>query len=102
MRADIASFLYLIRAAKFYRPPAAHMLRISKDIFIFGVEQRHDNGRMLSQNLGALARGELGRGLVAYDAGQLVGRNSRDIAKVLGAPGRSEMIHRDDMALGGE
>ncbi len=48
---------------------------------------------------------ELGRGLVAYDAGdagQLVGRNSRDIEKVLGAPGRAEMIHRDDMVLGGE
>ena len=65
---------------------------------------------------GAFARGdcvvirdqnnaELGRGLVAYDAaeaGQLVGRNSRDIESVLGAPGRAEMIHRDDMALGGE
>ena len=49
--------------------------------------------------------GELGRGLVAYDAGdagQLVGRNSRDIEKVLGAPGRAEMVHRDDMVLGGE
>ena len=65
---------------------------------------------------GAFARGdcvviraangaELGRGLVAYDAGdagQLVGRNSRDIEAVLGAPGRAEMVHRDDMALGGE
>ncbi len=65
---------------------------------------------------GAFARGdcvlirdaagaEIGRGLVAYDAGeagQLVGRNSRDIESVLGAPGRSEMIHRDDMALVGE
>ena len=62
---------------------------------------------------GAVARGdcvlirdangaELGRGLIAYDAadaGQLVGRNSRDIESVLGAPGRAEMIHRDDMAL---
>ena len=49
--------------------------------------------------------GELGRGLVAYDAGdagQLVGRNSRDIEKLLGAPGRAEMVHRDDMVLGGE
>jgi glutamate 5-kinase len=42
---------------------------------------------------------------VAYDAGeagQLVGRNSRDIEAVLGVPGRAEMIHRDDMALAGE
>ena len=48
---------------------------------------------------------EIGRGLVAYDAGeagQLVGRNSRDIEAVLGTPGRAEMIHRDDMALSGE
>ena len=48
---------------------------------------------------------EIGRGLVAYDAGeagQLVGRNSRDIETVLGVPGRAEMIHRDDMALSGE
>ncbi len=65
---------------------------------------------------GAFARGdcvlirdaggaEIGRGLVAYDAaeaGQLVGRNSRDIEAVLGAPGRAEMIHRDDMALVGD
>ncbi len=65
---------------------------------------------------GAFARGdsvliraangaEIGRGLVAYDAGdaaQIIGRNSRDIEKVLGAPGRAEMIHRDDMVLGAE
>ena len=48
---------------------------------------------------------EIGRGLVAYDAveaAQLVGRNSREIETVLGAPGRAEMIHRDDMALGAD
>lgn len=47
---------------------------------------------------------ELGRGLVAYDAPdaqRLVGRKSKDIEAVLGAPGRAEMIHRDDMALVG-
>jgi len=62
---------------------------------------------------GAFARGdcvairdeggvEIGRGLIAYDAKRaerICGRNSRDIAKVLGAPGRAEMIHRDDMTL---
>jgi glutamate 5-kinase len=63
---------------------------------------------------GAFARGdcvairdaqgaEIGRGLVAYDAvhaERIKGRNSRDIAHILGTPGRAEMIHRDDMALG--
>ena len=49
--------------------------------------------------------GELGRGLIAYDAGeaaQIMGRSSRDIEKILGYSGRAAMIHRDDMALGGE
>jgi glutamate 5-kinase len=62
---------------------------------------------------GAFARGdcvairdaqgaEIGRGLVAYDAlhaERIRGRNSRDIAHILGTPGRAEMIHRDDMTL---
>jgi glutamate 5-kinase len=45
---------------------------------------------------------EIGRGLIAYDAQhaeRIRGRNSRDIARVLGVTGRAEMIHRDDMAL---
>jgi glutamate 5-kinase len=45
---------------------------------------------------------EIGRGLIAYDAARaerIRGRNSRDIATILGTPGRAEMIHRDDMAL---
>ena len=48
---------------------------------------------------------EMGRGLIGYDAdqaAQIIGRNSREIESVLGAPGRAEMIHRDDMALVGE
>ncbi len=47
---------------------------------------------------------EVGRGLIAYDAlhaERIRGRNSRDIAHILGTPGRAEMIHRDDMALDG-
>ncbi|MGO9741983.1 MAG: glutamate 5-kinase [Roseiarcus sp.] len=47
---------------------------------------------------------DLGRGLVAYDAERaelIKGRNSRNIADILGTPGRTEMIHRDDMALAG-
>jgi glutamate 5-kinase len=51
------------------------------------------------------AGGEIGRGLIAYDAGeaaQIMGRSSRDIEAILGYSGRAAMIHRDDMALGGE
>ena len=47
---------------------------------------------------------ELGRGLVAYDsedALRLIGKNSEKIEAILGYRGRSEMIHRDDLALGG-
>ena len=47
---------------------------------------------------------EIGRGLVAFDAlraEKIRGRNSRDIAHLLGATGRAEMIHRDDMTLAG-
>ncbi len=49
--------------------------------------------------------GEIGRGLVAYSAdkaAQLIGRQSREIEAVLGAPGRAELIHRDDMVLAGD
>jgi glutamate 5-kinase len=48
---------------------------------------------------------EIGRGLVNYDAGdagQIAGRNSRDIETLLGLPGRAEIIHRDDMVLAGD
>jgi glutamate 5-kinase len=48
---------------------------------------------------------EVGRGLVAYDAAdadKIKGRPSAEILLVLGAGGRAEMIHRDDLALGRE
>jgi glutamate 5-kinase len=48
---------------------------------------------------------EIGRGLVAYDAEDAVrirGRSSADIPSILGFDGRVEMVHRDDMVLGGE
>ncbi len=47
--------------------------------------------------------GELGRGLVGYDASEaqaMIGLSSKDIPKVLGYAGRAEIVHRDDMALG--
>ncbi len=49
--------------------------------------------------------GEIGRGLVAYDASEaalIAGRNSQDIEAVLGEPGRAAMIHRDDMVIAGD
>ena len=48
---------------------------------------------------------EIGRGLVAYDAADaatIKGRSSADVLALLGYEGRTEMVHRDDLALGGE
>jgi glutamate 5-kinase len=47
---------------------------------------------------------EIGRGLVAYDAehaDRIKGRSSSDAAQILGISGRAEMIHRDDLVVGG-
>src|ERR1700757_1699894 len=47
---------------------------------------------------------EIGRGLVAYDAEdaeKIKGRSSTDVAAILGSGGRAEMIHRDDLVVGG-
>jgi glutamate 5-kinase len=46
--------------------------------------------------------GEIGRGLVAYDAedaAKIMRRSSGDIVRILGIEGRAEMVHRDDMVL---
>jgi glutamate 5-kinase len=48
---------------------------------------------------------EIGRGLIAYDAtdaDKIKGRSSADALSILGFTGRTEMIHRDDLVLGGE
>ena len=48
---------------------------------------------------------EIGRGLIAYDvdeADKIKGRSSADVLLILGYGGRTEMIHRDDLVLGGE
>jgi glutamate 5-kinase len=45
---------------------------------------------------------ELGRGLIAYDVAdalKIMGKRSSVIAEILGVEGRSELVHRDDMAL---
>ena len=47
---------------------------------------------------------EIGRGLIAYDADdadKIKGRSSADVLLILGFAGRTEMIHRDDLVLGG-
>jgi len=47
---------------------------------------------------------EIGRGLIAFDADdaeRIKGRSSADIPAILGFSGRTEMIHRDDLVLGG-
>jgi glutamate 5-kinase len=47
---------------------------------------------------------EVGRGLVAYDAEdaeKIRGRTSSDILLILGIEGRAEMVHRDDLVIGG-
>jgi glutamate 5-kinase len=49
--------------------------------------------------------GEIGRGLVTYDAAdavRIIGRSSKDIEGLLGFKGPDELIHRDDMALAGD
>src|ERR1700690_2219011 len=50
------------------------------------------------------AGAEIGRGLIAYDADdadKIKGRSSADILLILGFSGRTEMIHRDDLVMGG-
>jgi glutamate 5-kinase len=47
--------------------------------------------------------GEIGRGLIAYDAedaAKIIGRASSQILPILGFDGRAEMVHRDDLAMG--
>lgn len=47
---------------------------------------------------------EIARGLVAYDATdaqKIIGQSSADILSILGIEGRAEMVHRDDLVMGG-
>lgn len=49
--------------------------------------------------------GEIGRGLVTYDASdaaRIIGRSTREIESLIGYKGPDEIIHRDDMALNGD
>ena len=43
---------------------------------------------------------KIGIGVSAYDvseAKKIIGKNSRDISKILGYEGRDEIIHKDDL-----
>jgi glutamate 5-kinase len=47
---------------------------------------------------------EIGRGLIAYDAeeaAKILGKSSGDILLILGYSGRVEIVHRDDLVMGG-
>jgi glutamate 5-kinase len=47
---------------------------------------------------------EIARGLVAYDAVdavKIIRKSSSDIVSILGIEGRIEMVHRDDLVMGG-
>jgi glutamate 5-kinase len=51
--------------------------------------------------LGPMGEG-LGKGLAGYECGEaqaIKGQHSREIAPILGYPGRAALIHRDDMVL---
>ena len=67
---------------------------------VTGVEGEFDRGdAVVIRDAGGA---ELGRGLSAYgksEAQRIIGHKSREIQKILGYRGRSELIHRDDMAL---
>ncbi|MHB8887185.1 MAG: glutamate 5-kinase [Methylovirgula sp.] len=85
---------------------AARAIASGKSLLPAGVKKIEGNFArgdcvVIRDELGA----EIGRGLVAYDAGdavQIAGRNSRDIEALLGMQGRAEIIHRDDMVLAGD
>jgi glutamate 5-kinase len=83
---------------------AARAIRAGKSLLPAGVtrvEGQFERGDAVV--IRAVDGGEIGRGLVAYDASEatlIAGRSSRDIEALIGYPGRAEMVHRDDMALG--
>ncbi len=85
---------------------AAAALRRGKSLLpagVVAVEGVFDRGDTVS--VMDPAGDEIARGLSAYsaaDSTRLIGRNSRDIAALLGYRGREEIIHRDDLVLLGE
>ena len=78
-------------------------LRSGRSLLPAGVRQvSGDFGRGDVVALINPSRIEIGRGLVAYDSQQaemIWGKKSADITILLGFEGRTEMVHRDDLAL---
>ena len=92
------------RGAVFVDAGACNALRAGKSLLPAGVKriegrfERGDTVAIRSEDATLL-----GVGLTAYDdadARLIAGRRSAEIEALLGYAGRSEMIHRDDMALG--
>jgi glutamate 5-kinase len=85
---------------------ALKALRAGKSLLPIGVRRiEGDFQRGDAVDIRTESGEQIGRGLVAYDAGdaqRIAGRNSSEIEELLGFAGRAEMIHRDDMALRGE
>jgi glutamate 5-kinase len=85
---------------------AVRALRSGKSLLPAGVIKVEGN---FGRGDAVLVRGpdghEVGRGLIAYDAedaDKIKGRSSADVLSILGFTGRTEMIHRDDLVMGGE
>src|SRR4249920_1161645 len=84
---------------------AAAALRRGKSLLPAGVIRVDGNfGRGDAVVIRGPDGAEIGRGLVAYDAedaAKIIRKSSGDIVLILGIEGRAEMVHRDDMVLGG-
>src|SRR5215207_2728755 len=84
---------------------AAAALRRGKSLLPAGVIRVDGNfGRGDAVVIRGPDGAEMGRGLVAYDAedaAKIIRKSSGDIVLILGIEGRAEMVHRDDLVLGG-
>ena len=84
---------------------AVKALRTGKSLLPAGVKKiEGDFGRGDAVILRGPDGAEVGRGLVAYDvadAEKIVGRSSADVLLILGFTGRTEIVHREDLVMGG-
>ncbi len=94
------------RGALFIDAGAVKALRVGKSLLPAGVVRIEG---AFGRGDAVVVRGpdgaEIGRGLSAYDAedaDKIKGRSSADVLLILGFERRTEMIHRDDLVLGGE